>query len=267
MDLGLNAYVTPGGFELDVLARSPERDLIERAKAGDRHARDRLVAAHLRLVASIARRSSLRGTSLEDAIHEGVLGLIEALDRFDVERDNRFSTYASYWIRDRIANHTRANRQMVRAPSTRNARTVLRGYGRAHKALESELGRSPSRSEIASRLHVSEDDVAGCEPSLGHADVALDGFEPSDIRSHVRWNGDSPEDAFAEAEARCVERERVSRALDALGSRERWIVERRFLDEDATSLAELGASLGISRERARQLQEVARAKLRRLLAA
>jgi len=267
MDLSLARYAPHLAVDLPMLERNPEKDLIERAQRGDRTARDRLVVSHLRLVASIARRSSRRGTSLEDAMHEGVLGLIEALERFDVERDNRFSTYASYWIRDRIARYARESRQMVRAPSTRAGRTVLRGHGRATRALESKLGRSPTREELAAHLDVEEADVAACEASLGHSDVALDAFEPGDSRSHVRWNGATPEDSYADAEVDQLEKQRIGRALASLGVRERLIVERRFLDDEETSLAELGATLGISRERARQLQEGARTKLRRILAA
>lgn len=257
------AHVRPG---LPLFADfDEERDLLRRAQGGDVRARNRLIETHMRLVASIARRASLRGTSLEDAVHEGVVGIIEAIERFDTSRETRFSTYASYWIRDRIAKHSREARQMVRAPSTRAARTVLRGHGRAVRSLESTLGRAPTRAELAARLSVSEDDVAACEPSLGRSDIALESFEPDDWRAHVRDSAETPEEAYATRELAESDAARVRDALARLGERERLIIERRFLDDESASLAELGEHLGISRERARQIQEGARTKLQRIL--
>lgn len=249
------------------LEREPERLLLERAQRGDREARDRLVTSHLRLVASIARRNAGRGTSVEDAVHEGVLGLLEAIDRFDVARDNRFSTYAAYWVLDRVRRHTTSARGMVAAPSTRTARVVMRGYGRASRALEHRHGRAPTRTEVAAELGVDEADVAGCEPALFGSDVAVDSYEPNDSRAHLMDASTSPEQRVADAEWEYVTYGRVHAALDTLGPRERLIIEKRFLADDAESLTDLGASLGISRERARQIQESARAKLRRALAA
>jgi RNA polymerase sigma-32 factor len=249
-----------------MLERDPERALLERAQRGDRASRDHLVTSHLRLVASIARRNVRRGTSIEDAVNEGVLGLLEAIDRFDVTRDNRFSTYAAYWVLDRVRRHANGARAMVSAPSSRRARTVMRGYGRASRQLERTNGRRPSREEIANHLGVDESDVALCEPSLFGSDVAMDSFEPSDSRAHVLETRADPEEAVADAEEAFVRHERVAAALEALAPRERWIIERRFLADDASSLTELGATLGVSRERARQIQETARAKLRRALA-
>lgn len=249
-----------------MLEREPERDLLESAQLGDRVARDLLVTSHLRLVRSIAQRNGGRGAQLDDAIHEGVLGLLEAIDRFDMQRDNRFSTYAAYWVYDRVRRHSTLTRAMVSAPSSRGARLVLRGYRRASDGLERRLGRAPTRGEVAQELGVGENEVAACEPALRSSDVYLDGFEAHDSRREIMEPSPTPEQAVAEAETAQARERRVAQALSVLAPRERWIIERRFLDDDATSLTDLGASLGISRERARQIQEGARNKLRKALA-
>lgn len=251
----------------DHAAATDERHLLEAARRGDAKARERLVRDHLRLVSSIARGHARPGIELEDLVSEGVCGLLEAIDRFDLERDNRFSTYATYWVRERVGAYARRMRGLVAAPETRLARRVLRARARVQHRLTVELKRAPSRAELAAALDVPEDELAALEPIVRGMDVHVDAFEADDPRGQIATNGDSPEEAYATRQAAAHRKVEVGAALARLGARERVILERRFMGEDDVSLTELGAELGVSRERVRQLQEAARGKIARALAA
>lgn len=252
-----------------LLERDEERLLVMRAQRGDSRARDRIVMAHMRWVVASAKRMARGGILLDDLVQEGVLGLLEAIERFDVERDVRFATYAGYWVRERMRAHAASCRRMVAAPSTRAARVVLRGHRRASSRLSAELGRAPSREEIATALGVAEQDVASCEATMFRGDRAVGSEDGSGVFVEPVAETPGPEEAVAEAEEKALRTERVSAALARLGTRERVVVERRFLvdDDDEQSLVEVGTQLGVSRERARQIQEVAREKLRLALCA
>lgn len=252
-----------------MLERDEERELLLRAKSGDQRARDRIVMSHLRMVVATAKRRARGSVALDDLVQEGVLGLLEAIDRFDVQRDVRFSTYAGYWVRERVRSHAASTRRVVAAPSTRAARTVLRGYRRVSRGLEADLGRAPSRDELADALGVEEQEVASCEAVMFQGDRAVGGDDGSGVFIEPVSEAQSPEEAVAEAENAAQRHLRVVAALSRLDVRERDVISRRFLveDDEEESLVELGARHGISRERARQIQEAARGKLRLALCA
>lgn len=252
-----------------MLEREEERELLMRARRGDQRARDRIVMSHMRLVLAAAKRRARGSVALDDLVQEGVLGLLEAIERFDVARDVRFSTYASYWVRERVSAHASSCRRVVAAPSTRAARTVLRRYRRTSKDLEAGLGRAPSRVEIAEALGVAEHEVATCETVMFQGDRAVGTDDGTGVFLEPVSETKGPEDAVAEAEDAAVRHRRVLAALSRLSGREREVIERRFLvdDEDEESLVDVGTRLGVSRERARQIQEAARGKLRLALCA
>jgi RNA polymerase sigma-32 factor len=244
-----------------LLEAKEERRLIESFQKGSEAALTKLLASHLRLVLSIAKRYSGRCAAMEDLIGEGNLGLMEAARRFDVGRDNRFSTYASWWVRARVRRYALANRRIVGAPSTRNARKVLSGLRKAQREFTQEEGRSPNRDEVAAKLQVEEKDVAMVEAALSGRDVAI-GASSDGTTFDLRDEAPSPEqltEAYQLSEER---RRRIAEAMQQLSAREREILQRRYLGEETVTLAVLGESLGLSRERVRQIEKRAQRKLR-----
>ncbi|MFW6198150.1 MAG: sigma-70 family RNA polymerase sigma factor [Myxococcota bacterium] len=251
-------------FKAPILDPETERELLTELAGGSRSALQRLVASHMRLVLSIADRYHQRGIGYEDLVSEGAVGLMEAARRFDPAKGTRFGTYAAWWVRAYVRRHTLQNRRIVGAPSTRNARRILWGLRRTEQMLSQRLGRPATRDEVATALEVSPDEVAMVESVLGGRDLPIGplqeqvGYEPVDV-------GPSPEEHAARDEMESDNARRLSSALERLNEREREIVRRRLLDEDPSSLAMLGESFGVSRERVRQIQERAQKKLRSAL--
>jgi RNA polymerase sigma-32 factor len=238
-----------------------ERALLRHAKEGDAGATRELVECHMRLVVQVASAYARDGISVHDLVGEGVLGLMEAVRRFDLEQPVRFASYAAWWVRACVGRHALANRRIVGMPDTRAARlarTRLRG---TERALSQELGRKPACDELAAALGISEADVEQVDAALSGRDVVLvhDGstssFEPPDEH-------DGPEQAVANAESEAQRTRDVQYALAGLDPRERAIVCEHLYTEHAASLTELGRSLGMSRQRAGQILAGACEKLR-----
>ena len=222
-----------------------------------------LVVSHARLVIAIAARYMRRGVSLSDLIAEGNLGLVEAVRRFDLDRDVRFATYATWWIRARVREYALDNRRIVSQPSTRGARRLLGRIGELERALTQQNGRAPTRAELARASGTSAGDVALVQGALGARDMAL---------ADEQDGGVQLEDDHPSAESSLIEREQLARvgdavahALDTLDRRERAVIKARFLAEDRQTLSIVGEQLGLSRERVRQIEKIAAAKLRAML--
>lgn len=244
---------TPG------LTLEQERELARAIKAGSRVALDRLLRAHLRLVVAMARELGDSWSSNDELISEGLVGLVLAAERYDPER-GRFANYASFWIRACIFRYRRRNRRLVCAPSTRHARMLAGRIPRFSRAHWHEHGHEPDAEAIASAFELGVDEVRELLSALFGQDVAYD------VSQHdVPTDGLSPEEQVAATEAADVARERVQRALARLPLRERDIVQRRHLDDEAPSLIELGRRYGVSGERVRQIESKAREHMRELL--
>jgi RNA polymerase sigma-32 factor len=243
-----------------LLEATEERRLIEAFQRGSGAALSKLLASHLRLVVAISKRYAGR-TSMEDLIGEGNLGLMEAARRFDVSRDNRFSTYAAWWVRARVRRFALANRRIVGAPSTRNARRVLSGVRKAEAKLMQREGRVPHRLEVAEELNVREQDVAMVEAALSGRDLAL-GPTSEGTTYELPDQGPSPEQLAVDHELIIERRKCIAHAFEQLSEREREILNRRYLVDETVTLAVLGKSLGLSRERVRQIEKRAQKKLR-----
>jgi RNA polymerase sigma-32 factor len=250
-----------------VLDADTERRLVADYQSGSRKALEALIASHMRLVLSVADRYAQRGVPLEDLISEGTLGLMEASRRFDPAVGTRFGTYAGWWVRAFIRKHALSTRRIVTAPSTRNARRILWSLRRTQQSLAQKLGRPPSRDEIAQDLGVSWEEVAMVEGVLGGRDLPIGPASTvDDVPTYEpRDQTPSPEERAARHEGHEQARQRVHAALKRLGEREREIVQRRLLEEDPSSLAVLGETFGVSRERVRQIQERAQKKMRAAL--
>lgn len=255
-----SAYLNEIGL-IGLLDAQAEWSLAERVQAGDAEARRRLIEANLRLVVTVARPYVGRGVLLMDLIAEGNLGLMRAVEKFDPSRRLRFSTYAVWWIRQSvqaaIMNHGRTVRLPVHV--LRELAQVLR----AERELAANQGTSPSLDQIAAAAGKSVQEVAQLflvSERIGSLEAAAESGERTLI-GHIQ-DGDEVVSGASAA----ISSARLGKWLAGLGERQRIVLARRFgLDgTPLQSLADIGRDLGISRERARQIQEDALRRLRKL---
>jgi RNA polymerase primary sigma factor len=247
---------------LSLLSHDEEVILAKRAQSGDVRARRRLIEANLRLVISIARRYTNSGVPLIDLIQEGNLGLMRAAEKFDWRRGTHFGTYATWWIRQAISRAAGEQSRLIHLPE--HVSTRLRKVRRVASQLSQENGGDPLPEQIAeaSGLATAEvDDLL----HITEQPVSLD--TPADTDNRLALS-DTLEDPGVQAPADIASQhllgEELHRALAQLTSRERSVVILRYGIGDGRSrtLLEVGKELSISRERVRQLEMVALAKLR-----
>jgi RNA polymerase sigma-32 factor len=231
----------------------------------DENALARLVQAHLGLVIRIAMEFRHSGPSMEDLIQEGNLGLTIAARRFDPARQTRLATYATYWIRACMLEHVVRSHGPVRIGTTRSQRKIFFGLGRARRKLE-RGGESADSDNLAAVLGVEREDIESMTPRLTGHDVSLDAPRGLDDRREVgallAEEGPNPEDMVAGQEEDDSRRCRLFEGLKVLDPRERAIIKARHMRQRPATLASLGKKFGISRERVRQLELRAKAKLR-----
>ena len=210
------------------LSREEEIDLAARTVAGDRLAATRLVRAHQRFVVYLAKRYRRHGVPFADLIQEGTVGLLEAIRRFNPERNTRLSTYAVWWIRAAIQDQIVRSAPLARLGSSAARRTQLFGARRGPGPAEPDAGAIPSVDSLPSREPSPEERLIGARQ----------------WRQPLRL---------------------LPGALKSLSPRERLIIARRFLNQPARSRAAIGRELGLSKERVRQLEIRALARLRALI--
>jgi len=231
----------------------------------DEMALARLVQTHLGLVIRIAMEFRHSGPSMEDLIQEGNLGLTIAARRFDPTRETRLATYATYWIRACMLEHVVRSHGPVRIGTTRSQRKIFFGLGRARRKLERE-GESADAESLASALGVERSDIESMTPRLTGHDVSLDAPRATDDRREVgaliAEDSPNPEDMVAGVEEEDSRKCRLNEGLKVLDARERAIIKARHMRQRPATLASLGKKFGISRERVRQLELRAKAKLR-----
>ncbi|MEO8286908.1 MAG: sigma-70 family RNA polymerase sigma factor, partial [Chloroflexota bacterium] len=230
--------------------------------ARGRASRRRLIEANLRLVVSVARKYAGRGISLLDLIQEGNFGLLRAVDRFDYRKGHRFSTYATWWIRQAITRAIADQSRTIRLP-VHMVEAVGRLTQVSHR-LQQRLGREPLADEIAEEMNITPDKVrqiVGASQQTVSLEMPIGEEEDASL-------GDIIEDrntiAPADAASQQILKEEVIDMLDGLTARERRVIELRYGLEDGynRTLAELGDELGVSRERVRQIEAEALTKLR-----
>jgi RNA polymerase sigma-32 factor len=236
----------------------------------DEAALHKLTRAYTKLVVSTAVRYRHYGLSMLDLIQEGSVGLMQAASRFETERDVRFSTYASWWIRSAMQDYILRNWSIVRTGTTAAQKSLFFNLRRLRARIAREAGGAESASEtrekIAQKLQVSLADVTEMEKRLSGPDQSLNA--PLTEESDGEWQDLLPDDRANPEEVVIGLRDAETRsrwlneALATLSPRERTIIRERRLSEESTTLEELGRELGVSKERVRQLEQRALDKLK-----
>lgn len=250
--------------QIPLLTEEEEKELGKRLAGGDLSARERLEEGNLRLVVSLAKHYTGRGIPLLDLIQEGNMGLMHAAEKYDYTKENRFSTYASWWIKEAMQRAIDQQSREIRVPV--HVAENMKKVQRAAKELQQELGRDASPEEIALRL--------GDRTAEEVQDI-LNYFQtPVSLETPIGEDGeDSLEDLVEDktettpeqAMNILVQREEVKELLEALNDREQEVIRLRYGLEDGKShtLEEIGGILGVTRERARQIEARAMEKLRK----
>jgi len=259
---------TPLQMYLQEINRTPllspeeERELAARIAEGDPEARDHMVKANLRLVVNIARGYLGKGLGLEDLIEEGNLGLLRAVEGFDASMKTRFSTYASYWIKQSIRRAVMNQGRPIRLPAYMV--NLLAKWRRASSSLAEELGRPPTPDEVGRALKLSKKKLGIVKRALKAAALTpLPDGQGDDVIAIEDYltdeRGKPADDVLIEAD----DLERTLNSIELLDDRERVVLRMRFgLGPYAPmTLREIGENLRLTRERVRQLENQARAKL------
>ena len=258
----LKIYLNEIG-QIPLLDEAEERELGKRSSEGDQKARRKLEEGNLRLVVSLAKHYTGRGIPLMDLIQEGNIGLMRAVEKYDFTKENRFSTYASWWIKEAMQRAIDQQSREIRVPV--HVAENMKKVQRIAKELQQTLGREATPEEIAEKLDGK--DAAYVKEILSYLQnpVSLETPVGEDGENNL---GDMVEDKTEatpeEAMNQLVQKEEVSELLESLTERERQVIRLRYGLEDGKphTLEEIGNELDVTRERVRQIEARAMEKLR-----
>ena len=261
---------------MQIILRQPrlslkrEQELLRKFKQGDNSAVNELVSSHLRFVLHIASRYKNYGHPLSELVQEGTIGFIEAVKRFNPEKKTRLSTYAMWWIRASIQDYVIRSRSLVKIGTTAAQKSLffsirrLKAEWHWEDTLQEDLARN-----LANRFNTSVSDVLNFARRIGKTDKSLNVAVKQDSTTHlleqIADNRPDPEYTLMKKKDGHIWKNRLSKALSTLPPRETFIIKQRFLSDIAPTRADLGEKLGLSKERVRQLEIRALAKLKEKL--
>lgn len=267
------AYIR-NSMAVPLLSRESEHELaLAWKEQGDEKALHELVRAYSRLAISMAARFRHYGLPLGDLIQEGNVGLMQAAARFEPEREVRFSTYATWWIRAAMQDYILRNWSIVRTGTTAAQKSLFFNLRRLRARIASTTGNTDltdeGRAEVAKELGVSLQDVVGMEQRLAASDQSLNATISSEgedeWQSTLADDRPNPEEVVIGLRDAATRSAWLNAALRQLDPREQVIIRQRRLEDDSITLEELGKELGVSKERVRQLEVRAMGKLKAAL--
>lgn len=264
----LSHYLNQIG-QFSLLSRDEERNLASRYRQDqDLDAAHRLVCANLRFVVKIAYEYRNYGFKMLDIVQEGNIGLMMAVKKFDPERGNRFISYAVWWIRAYIHNFIITNWSLVKIGTTQAQKKLFFKLSQTKAALQQLTGRSDT-TEVASQLSVTKEEVESMSQRLSSRDASMNmplaEGEDYTLLQTLSDDRENQEEQLLRFEEESLRIAKVNEAIAHLNDREQNIVQKRILSEKPSTLRELAEEYGISRERVRQLEKAAMAKLKALL--
>jgi RNA polymerase sigma factor RpoS len=245
-----------------LLTFEQEQEIAKKIEQGDQEARARMIEANLRLVVAIGKKYINRGLPFSDIIEEGNLGLIRAVEKFQYQRGFKFSTYASWWIKQSIERAIVNQTRTIRLPV--HIAEIVNSYMRATRQLTQKLGRDPSLEEVAKKMRVTIDKVRSISQVVRETyslDMLIGDQEEDTLKDILQDTNALSPASFSEDIRR---REHIDDWLKQLSVSEKKVVEMRFglIDGDPMTLDSIGKEFGITRERVRQIETQALNKLR-----
>ena len=232
----------------------------------------KIINSYLRLAVSYAKKYSSYGLSLDDLTHEGVLGIMHALDKFDTSKDFRLSTYASWWIRASIQDFILKNWSVVRTGSTASQKALFFNLKKIKQQINNVSRDFMGQEEIdkvSSMLNVKSLEVQNMESRLTGGDLHLnqkvDNESENDLMDLLQDERQNPEESYEDFNDKSVKRNYIKAAIDSLNDREKTIINLRKFREKSITLDELGQKLKISKERVRQIETKALEKLKKAI--
>ncbi len=232
----------------------------------------KILNSYLRLAVSYARKYSSYGLPIDDLIHEGVLGIMHALEKFDTSKDFRLSTYASWWIRASIQDYILKNWSVVRTGSTASQKALFFNLKKIKQQINDvsrEFMGQEEINKVSNMLNVKSIEVQNMESRLTGGDLYLnqkvDNESENDLMSLLADERENPEETYEEFNDKKIKKDFIKKAIDTLNEREKTIINLRKFREKSITLDELGKKLKISKERVRQIETKALEKLKKSL--